>query len=58
MGGSDGGFPKVPQRSEDNFGKPLDALDGLPPEGSRINRVGARNERERLPARASSAALF
>ena len=45
MGGSDGGFPKVPQRSEDNFGKPLDALDGLPPEGSRKSRVGARNER-------------
>jgi hypothetical protein len=32
-GGSDGGFPKVPQRSEDSFGKPLDALDGMPPEG-------------------------
>ena len=29
-GGSDGGFPKVPQGlvPEDNFGIPLDALDG------------------------------
>ncbi len=41
------GFPKVPQRSEDNFGKPLDALDGLPPEGTRKSRVGARSERSR-----------
>jgi hypothetical protein len=53
MGGSDGGFPKVPERSEDNFGKPLDALDGLPPEGTRKSRVRARSERARLQIRAS-----
>ncbi len=29
-------------------GQPLDALDGLPPEGSRKSRAGARYERMRL----------
>jgi hypothetical protein len=44
MGGSDGGVPESPAtdaaktRHEDNFGKPLDALDGMPPEGTAERR--------------------